>query len=460
MSQAHKDTSKYVVGIAFFAAIAGLLFGFDTGVISGALQFIQANFHIPSEQKWLLGSIVAAVPFGALLGAINSGRSSVLLGRRTSIMVTAALFVVGALVVSGAMNVAMVIIGRLIMGFAVGLSSMIVPMYLSEIAPAKIRGAIVFLYQLTITLGLFMAFVINYVFADSANWRMMFFVGVVPAVILGIGMWFLPYSPRWLLLKGREQQAQTVLQRLRGSVNVEQELAEIRESLQHAKGRFRDLFSKQIRPLVAVAFFLFVFQQLSGINTILYYAPNIFQHIGYQVDGAILASVATGLTLVIATIIGIAIVDTLGRRRLFILGFVGMIVSLVMLGLSFDGLFELAWRAHISLIAVLAFILFFGISLGPLCYLFMSELFPLKIKGPGMAVASCANWSSNMLVSLTFLPFANWVGMGNTMLFYGFCTMVGLLFIIFFVPETKGVTLESIERHLYEGKPLRQLGLQ
>ena len=448
----------YIFALAFFAAIAGLLFGFDTGIISGALQFIAADFHLTQANTFLQECIVASVPFGALIGAICSYRSSVFIGRRNSIMITAILFVIGTLLAAFATHIWMIILGRFIMGFAVGLSAMVVPMYLSEISPPAIRGAIVFLFQLAITIGLMLAFIINYIFASSENWRWMFGVGIIPSACLAIGVFFLPYSPRWLVLKGRNEHAIKVLQKLRGHALVNEEFADIQESVKHQQGTLRQLLAKPLRILVVVTFGLFVFQQLSGVNTILYYAPTVFQNAGYQGNsGAILASVATGITFVVATILAVWVVDLLGRRKLFAIGFTGMIICLAALGAGFHGWFGDAVKMT-SLVAVLGFIAFFGISLGPLCYLMMSELFPLHFKGIGMAVASCANWGSNMLVSATFLTLVNSLGIGNTFFLYAGLTVIGFIFAMTLVPETKGASLEKIEANLYQGKSERQLG--
>ena len=451
-----KSSHFYIITIAFFATIAGLLFGFDTGVISGALQFISQAFGITKQHYQLQECIVAAVPFGALIGAVLSKKSSFLLGRRRSIITTAVMFVIGTLMVVLAIDVWMVVVGRLIMGMAVGLSAMIVPMYLSELSPPDIRGAIVFCFQLAITVGLFLAFLINALFIDG-NWRAMFAVGLIPSILLWVGMLFLPSSPRWLILKGRVEEAKCVLEKLRQH-NIDQELAEIQETAKHARGNWRLLFSKHIRVLVMITFGLFMFQQLSGINTIMYYAPIIYKQAGFQsAHGQFMAAVADGLVFVLATIVGIWTVDRLGRRPLFFIGFVGMIICLAVVGSSYLHLFGQAGQV-ISVVAVLGYIVFFGISLGPLSYLMMSELFPLNVKGAGMAIASCANWGFNVLVSATFLTLVHWLTIGYTFYVYAFLTLLGLFFVYHFVPETKNRALEEIEANLYQGARARDLG--
>ena len=434
-----------LVFIAFIAAIAGLLFGFDTGIISGALQFIVTTFHLTASQTWLKEFIVASVPLGAFIGSVFSRASSFWIGRRRSIISTALIFIIGTLVAALAQDVPMLIVGRLLMGLAIGLSAMIVPMYLSEISPPQLRGAIVFCFQLAITIGLLMAFIINYAFSAHGDWRMMFAIGIIPSIILGVGMLFLPFSPRWLVLKGKHKLAHKTLTRLRGHDDVMAELEEIKETISHVRGGVKDLFSKRLRKVLIICLGLFMFQQLSGINTMMYYAPTIYQHAGFAgAHGQILASIADGVVFVLATLLGIWAVDRLGRRPLFFIGFVGMILCLTSLGITYahptSGL-----TPTISLCAVLGYILFFGISLGPLCYLMMSELFPLNVRSTGMAMASCSNWAFNVLVSATFLTLVDRLGIGHTFYLYAALTTLGLIFTFYLVPETKGKSLEEIE---------------
>ena len=442
--------------IAVFSTIAGLLFGFDTGIISGALAFIQHSFHIQDQR--ILESIVSAVPLGALIGAIFSKSSSRRIGRRQSIINTAILFVIGTIFAIFAPNIWMLLIGRLLMGFAVGLSSMVVPMYLSEVAPANHRGAIVFCYQLAITLGLLLAFIINLAFAHQENWRAMFAIGLIPSILLGVGMLFLPASPRWLVLSGKESSARRVLQKLRQPEHVESELNAIKISAHHQQLGLRNLVKKPFRGLALLTFSLFMFQQLTGINTIMYYAPTIYKYAGFHGNtGQLIASAADGIVFVLATIVSIFLVDQIGRRILFKIGYIGMIICLLLLAADLHGMIHYD-MGKIALLAALSYLIFFGISMGPLPYLLMSELFPLNIKSTGMALASCANWGFNVLVSSTFLSLIHAIGISMTFLGYAICTLIGLIIAYYFVPETKGTTLDNIEDHLYQGTPLRKMG--
>jgi MFS transporter, SP family, galactose:H+ symporter len=458
----HNQQKSYVIAytvmIVFFSTIAGLLFGFDTGVISGALPFIAKSFDINASHYFLKGCIVSAVPLGALIGALFSKPASFHVGRRRSILITAVLFMIGTGLVAYAQDINMVLVGRVLMGLAVGLSAMIVPMYLSEVSAPQSRGAVVFCFQLAITVGLLMAFVINYIFSDAENWRAMFEVGLIPAVLLYIGMLILPSSPRWLALKGEDQKAKRVLAKIRGTQDIEREFNEIKATTQHKRGGLKLALANPVRVLVIITFGLFMFQQFSGINTIMYYAPVIYHNAGFQsVHQQYLWAMADGMVFVLATLIGIVLVDRLGRRPLFFIGFVGMIICLAGLGAIFQGHWH-AFSENLSIVMVLGYIVFFGISLGPLCYLMMSELFPLNVKGTGMALASCSNWGFNVVVSATFLTLIHFLGIGHTFYLYAGLTCVGLVFMAALVPETKGRSLEEIEANLYNNIKARHLG--
>lgn len=453
-----KDNHFYILTISLVAAIAGLLMGFDTGVISGALQFIAKDFHFTQADTAIKEAIVSAVPVGALVGAIVSGQSTHRLGRRNTILTTAILFTVGTAITALGFDIAMVVIGRLLMGFAVGLSAMAVPMYLSEISPLKIRGAMVFMFQLAITIGLMLAFVINYLFAASENWHYMFAVGIILSLMLGFGVLFLPKSPRWLLLMKRDLQAEKALQKLRAKKDISHEVDAIRNTLKHKDSSLLALLEPRFLPLVILTIGLFAFQQLSGINTIFYYSATIFSNAGFSGNsGAILASVASGAVNVLATVIAVWMIDIIGRRKILFIGFVGMIICLTLLGLSYLGVLGHNQQL-VALIAVLVYIFFFAISLGGIPYVMMAEIFPLRIRNAGMAVASCSNWGFNILVSATFLSLAHALTIGVTILLYAACTVVGFIFCYFLVPETKDRSLERIEANLYEGKSLRHLG--
>lgn len=455
-----KKANVYLIGV--IAAMAGLLFGFDTGVISGAQEFLFKTFNVEAE-PWLQGWVVSAVPLGALFGAMVSGYFARELGRKSSIRMTALVFLVGTLMASVAVNLVMVAAGRLLMGLGIGISAMVVPMYLGEVSPANVRGKIIFLFQLAITIGLFLAFATNMCFAhwitdSSVNWRWMFAIGILPSILLYVGMAKMPKSPRWLMLKGRKNEAREVMSFLLGKKDVKDAMDEMEESMKHDGGRnFSVLFKKPIIGLVAISFGLFVFQQLSGINAIMYYGPKVFAGVGFGDEAKFMAQLLIGLTNVVATVFGVWVVDKLGRRPLLFVGFMGMIACLSVMVYCLGSEGECA---KLALVSTLFYIVFFAISLGGVPYIMMSEVFPLKNRASGMAIASCANWGFNILVSSTFLTLEGLMGgMGNVFMLYAMCTVVGLLFAWRFVPETKGRHLEEIEYNLFVAKrSLRNLG--
>lgn len=454
-----KKANIYLIG--GIAAMAGLLFGFDTGVISGAQEFLFKTFEVGGAS--IRGFVVSAVPLGALFGAMVSGLCAKELGRRKTIMMTAILFLIGTLAAAFAPSLLSVVLGRLLMGLAIGISAMVVPMYLSEVSPAKVRGTIIFLFQLAITVGLMSAFAINLSFAAwiqdaSTNWRWMFGIGAIPSLLLFLGMAFImPKSPRWLMLKGRKEEARKVLQYLLGKLEVNECMEEMEESLHHEGVKdWSVLIRKPLFPLILMTFGLFVFQQLSGINAIMYYGPEVFASAGFGEKAKFLAQLCMGLTNVIATVFGVWVIDKLGRRPLLFIGFTGMIVCLGALAfcLASGGAY-----ANLSLLSTLLYVVFFAISLGGVPYIMMSEVFPLKSRSAGMAIASCANWLFNMLVSFSFGILVDIMGgMEHVFMLYGGCTVVGLIFAWRYVPETKGRNLEDIEYNLYDGKALRDIG--
>jgi sugar porter (SP) family MFS transporter len=472
------NSNTYVLVLASIASIAGLLFGFDTGVIAGALQFIARTFHITTQTNntihhySLLGImqisgitlkefIVAAVPAGALIGSILSSICSHRIGRKGSIIITAVLFIIGTLIAAAAPSTNILIIGRLLMGLAVGLSAMVAPMYLSEVSPPNIRGAVIFLYQMAITIGILSAFIINYIFNFSGNWRAMFAAGIVPSLLLFIGMLMLPASPRWLLQNGRHKHAHKVLKKLRGAAaDISQEVADIVSISVKKSGGIKRLFGSRSRMLVVVTFGLFVFQQFTGINTILYYAPTIFREAGFVGSSSqILGLITTGAINVCATMLGIWLVDKIGRRKLLFIGMVGMISCLFVMGDVYHHWFGVIQATRwITLAAALLIVVFFAISISGIAYIMMAELFPLNVRNVGMAIASSANWGFNLLVTASFLTLVHSLGIGNTYWLYASLSTAGILFVTFLVPETKNVSLETIEKNLYAGKKLRHLG--
>lgn len=445
----------WVYTISVFAALAGLLFGYDTGVISGAILFIRQDFGLTSG---LTEITVSAVLLGALIGSGVSGKVTDILGRRKVLIITALIFIVGSLSTAFAISVYWLVIGRIILGIAIGIGSFTAPLYLAEIAPFHIRGMLVSLNQLAITIGIVLSYVIDFSFADTGNWRWMLGLGVIPAVILFIGALFLPESPRWLVLRGWNHNACETLKSIRNTEDVSQELTEIVQSVGKEKGTRSMLFSKWMRPIILVSLGLSFFQQATGINTIIYYAPTILEIAGFhKATGAILATLGVGIINVAFTIIALPLIDRWGRRPLLLLGLIGMFISLAAMGVAFH-FTELASLKWIAVGSMVLYIACFAMSLGPIMWLVISEIFPLEIRGMGMSAAVSVSWGFNMLVALTFLNLIDVLGASGTFWIYAGLSVFGWLFVYLMVPETKSCSLEQIENNLRLGKRIRDLG--
>lgn len=450
---------NYSIWIALTAAIAGILFGYDTGVMSGAILFISQEFPLTAGMN---GIVVSSVLFGALLGALVSGWSSDYLGRKKLLIITACAFVLGSIETAFAASIFWLIVGRVFIGFAIGIASYIAPLYISEVSPAKHRGALVSLNQLAVSIGILLSYIVNYYCASyvpSDEWRWMLGLGMIPAILLLLGMFFLPDSPRWILSKGREEEARKILSKIRHtSQEIDDEVAEIKRTLKESFAHWPLLFSKRIRPAVITGFGLALVQQITGINTILYYAPTILTMSGFETaTAAIFATMGIGVVFVLFTLLSLKLIDSLGRRPLLFIGLAGMAIGLALL----SWIFENPSRSTIQSLAVSSMLLYiasFAISLGPIVWLMISEVYPLKIRGIGASFATCVNWSSNLLVTASFLTFIEYMGISGTFALYFVVTLLSILFVYFYVPETKGISLEMIEEQLMEGKCWRQLG--
>ncbi len=434
----------FVFAAAGFAALGGLLFGYDTGVISGALIFIRSQFGLSTFQQEL---VVSVVLIGAAVGALSGGRLADIFGRRFMLLVTALIFVIGAIVCSAAPSVNVLVIGRLIVGLGIGLATSTVPIYISEVSPPQTRGWQVSLFQLAITIGILAAYLVDYAFSGSGGWRWMLGLAFVPGAILGLGMIRMPESPRWLAEHGDLDLARRVLKRIRGTENVESEWLEIQKTLAETEGRgsFSDLVGPSVRPALVIGIGLAIFQQVTGINTVIYYAPLIVQSAGISTaSGAILATAGIGLVNVIMTIVAMWLIDHVGRRPLLLTGIAGMIISLGVLGFVFrmptGG--ALSWLAVVTLMVYVAS---FAISLGPIFWLLIAEIYPLRVRGIAEGTAAGVNWAFNFLVSVTFLTLVEVLGPSLTFWVYALLAIASWLFSYYLVPETKGRTLEEIE---------------
>ncbi len=438
------EQTGFVFAAAAFAALGGLLFGYDTGVISGALIFIRTQFGLSTFQQELVVSVALV---GAAVGALSGGRLADIFGRRSMLLVTALIFVIGAIVSAAAPSLALLVIGRLIVGLGIGLATSTVPIYISEVAPPQSRGWQVSLFQLAITVGILAAYLVDYAFSGSNGWRWMLGLAVIPGAILGLGMIRMPESPRWLAEHNRSDLAREVLTRIRGGKSIESEWRQIQETLDEGeeRGRFSNLFGPSIRAALTIGIGLAIFQQVTGINTVIYYAPLIVQSAGIPTaSGAILATAGIGLVNVLMTIVAMWLIDHAGRRPLLLIGIAGMILSLGVLGFVFrmptGG--ALAWLAVVTLMVYVAS---FAISLGPIFWLLIAEIYPLRVRGVAEGTAAGVNWASNFLVAVTFLSLKDRLGPSLTFWVYALLAIASWLFSYYLVPETKGRTLEEIE---------------
>ncbi|MCW2255581.1 SP family galactose:H+ symporter-like MFS transporter [Providencia alcalifaciens] len=452
------STNITVIFVGLLAALAGLFFGLDTGVISGALPFISKQFDISSTQQEM---VVSSMMFGAAAGAIISGWLSSLGGRKKSLLISSILFIVGAIGSAFSPNAEVLICSRVVLGLAIGISSFTTPAYLSEIAPKKIRGGMISMYQLMITIGILLAFISDTGFSYDHAWRWMLGITAIPAVLLFIGIIFLPESPRWLASKNRAADAKSILLRLRSSEKeASQELEDIFNSLKIKQSGF-SLFksNSNFRRTVFLGIALQFMQQLTGINVIMYYAPKIFSLAGFESTAQqMYGTVLIGLFNVIATILAISIVDRFGRKKLLIFGFTVMAISIGLLAylLSFDA--HTLFIQYASVAFLLIFIIGFAVSAGPVMWVLCSEIQPLRGRDFGITCSTTSNWVANMIVSASFLTLLATLGDTNTFWVYAVLNAIFILVTLYFVPETKNVSLEHIEENLMKGNALKDIG--
>src|SRR3712207_4719300 len=445
-----RDEKRRFVNIAaVITATGGLLFGYDTGVISGALLFIRQDFAPLSP--FMEGIIVSTLLVGAVVGALSGGPLSDRIGRRPTALLAAVVFGAGALAVAFAPNVAFIVFGRFLLGLGVGLASMIVPLYIAEIAPKERRGQLVSLNQLMITIGILLSYIVGVIFTPIEGWRWMFGVALIPALVLGIGMFRLPESPRWLFNVGQTEKSRAVLGLSRSQEEVElefREMEEIRrvEEEQEDQVGYAELLSPYVRPALIIGLGLAIFQQITGINTVIYYAPTILQGVGFSEGGAIAATaLGVGVVNVGFTILAVRIIDRAGRRPLLIIGLIGMVISLALLGVVFATGGAGGAAGLLATVCLGLYIASFAISLGPVFWLMISEIYPLRFRGTAMSVASIANRGSNWLVALTFPDLLATLGGAGSFWLFAALGIVAWFFVYFQVPETKGKSLEEIE---------------
>ena len=439
----------YVVAIV--ASLGGLLSGYDTGVISGALLFINETWLLPDT---LQGFLVSSVLIGAVIGAATNGVLADIFGRKKIIMTTAVIFIIGSIMCAFAPNVYVLIISRIFVGFAVGIVNFVVPLYLSEISPKNLRGTLVSLYQWAITSGILFSYFINAAFAQAVyNWRWMLFAGVLPGLILFVGMCLMSDTPRWLVSKNRDNEAKAVFKKIEPDVDSDKEIQDIKTTL-NSEGQDKKFKFKKwmIMPFVVGVGIMFA-QICTGINTIIYYAPTIFKTAGFDSNlTAIYATTGIGVVNFVMTIVAVFFTDRLGRKPLLYFGLIGVMLSLFALGTSFAfaGVLgsSLKWVAVGSLVT---YIICFAMSLGPIGWILVSEVFPLKIRGVAMSICTVSNFAFNFFVVGSFPILLHRIGGAWTFWMFGFVSLLCIIFVYFFVPETKGISLEQIESNWRKG---------
>jgi sugar porter (SP) family MFS transporter len=446
--------NRFVLRLALIAALGGFLFGYDTGVISGALLFIAKDLHASQfAQQAFVGSLL----IGAVVGAILSGFSADALSRRRTKIISGAIYVVGALGSAAAQSSTELIVARFVLGIAVGTASFVSPMYISELAPKRIRGGVTSFNQLMVVIGILLAYIVQWALKDvSGQWRWMLGLGAIPGLALAVGMFFQPFSPRWLVQQGREDEAREVLARARASSDeADEELGEIREAARK-EGGVRDLWTPSVRPLILVGLVLAAAQQLIGVNTVIYYAPTILKFTGLSTGGAITQALAVGVTNVVFTIVAVLVLDRIGRRPLLIVGTVGCIVTLAVLGVFFASSSLQHSAPWLALVCLIVYIASFAIGLGPVFWLMISEIFPLRVRSAAMSASTVTNWASNFVVSSFFLTLTTAITREGTFWLYSIFGVLALWLFAVKLPETKDRSLEQIERELV-GAPASSL---
>lgn len=434
--------TKYLILLTTVAALGGLLFGFDIAIITGAAPFIQEYFDL---DEFTLGWAVSSLLWGCIFGAAVAGRITDMYGRKKILLLVAVLFTITSIGTGIAPDINIFVVARFLGGLAVGAASILSPMYISEIAPSSSRGRLVALYQLSIVLGILISYFINYLLHDigDTNWRWMFLTGTIPSLFFFFLLFLVPETPRYLFKKGKKDESYKILEKINGTEEADKAIVQIEESLTETKVSFRQLLKPGYRHMMWVGFGLAVLVQISGINTIIDYAPIILKTAGWKIDAALFSTFVIGFVNLIFTLVSIWAIDKYGRRPLYIIGSAGM--ALMLLGLTIANLIG-RFEGPVVLIFILVFIAFFAACIGPVFWTLVAEIFPNKIRGTAMSVPVFTQWIFNALVVM-FFPWML-VNAGGTITF-GFLALMSLLmmlFTIFFIPETKGKSLEEIEK--------------
>ncbi|MDN3504120.1 MAG: sugar porter family MFS transporter [Rhabdochlamydiaceae bacterium] len=438
MKKKKVQLSNLAIIIAAIGAIGGFLFGYNTAVISGALLIFSDLFNLSLAAK---ANVVSILIFGALIGAIVSGFLSDKLGRKYTVIFTAIVYVIGSFLLTFTDSFVTLLFGRFITGLGVGLGSLVVPLYLSEMAPVKFRGAMVTANQLMVTIGILVSYIANFYLDTAKIWPWLFIISIIFSLILFVCMFFLPESATWLITKGKKVKAKKILRKVRKGENVDTIIAKVEKNMK--KPLKKTSMKKKLMGALVVGVGLSIIQQITGVNAVFYYAPSIFQEVGFVTrSSAMLATIALGAINVIATVVAMWLLDLKGRRPLLLVGVAGMFLGLIFLSICF---FIGPSLTAFSLFSLMFYVVFFAIGLGPIAWLIISEIFPLAVRGRVMGICVFVNWASNYVVSLCFLPLTKYVGSAWTFVIFAIITFFSFFFVYFRVPETKGRSLEEIE---------------
>jgi SP family galactose:H+ symporter-like MFS transporter len=454
--QSMRKTHIYL--IAFASALSGLLFGYDAGIIASAMLFIKKQFLLDDS---MIGLIVSAVPLGALFASLLSGKLSDAIGRKKSLFISAILFSVGSLLCAFSQGANALIVGRLLLGFAIGIGSCISPVYTAELSREHQRGWLVTTFVVMIQFGVFLSFAVGYLLSTHEAWRLMIGLGVLPALLLGSAALILPESPRWLLVRNQKQKAMAVFSQIHGAMAAKLQIDEIEKVLAHQKNTSSSLFQPQFLRVILIGAAVSFFTQTIGINVLNYYAPTIFQSTGFaSAEAATRMTMFMGLVLTLSTISSLFFIDKIGRRLPLLVSMVGILLSLMLIAGAFTFIHNPVWLGWAMFVGTIIFMVFHGMGVGPACFLIPSEIFPARVRGVGMGVSVACNWGANVVVAYLTPVALGSIGAANLFFILFAVTVVGFIVFYLYVPETKNVSLEVIETNILDNVRSRDLGKQ
>lgn len=451
-------STLFLIAITLVATLGGLLFGFDMAVISGVLPFVKQQFSLsPAAEGWFVSSALV----GCIVGVAFAGELSDRFGRKKLLMLSAILFLCSAIGTAGSADYTLLILARMMGGMGVGVASIVAPLYISEIAPAAIRGRLVTFYQLAITAGILVAYLtnagllslsltyqhqslgelLNYIVVQEV-WRSMLGLGVIPSLLFLIGLCFVPESPRWLIYKGREQEGINILTKISGSLSAAADVLLLKKTPKQESGSYKELFAKEMRRPLLIGLLLPLFSQFSGINAIIYYGPRILNDAGINITNALLGQIIFGLANFLFTLIAVWKVDQMGRRPLYIIGAIGATISLFFTGWCF---YSGATNNIALVISIILFLACFAFSIGPLKFVIASEIFPTRIRGRAMGLSIMVMWIADTIVGQLTPLLLGSAGAAVTFWFFASCCLVSFIVVYKMVPETKGKSLEEVQ---------------